>query len=41
MTTVRKDIPEQYKWDPAALYPDVAAFDAAFEQAKADIAAFA
>ena len=33
MTDQRKDIPEKYKWDLTAIYPDMAAFDADFEKA--------
>lgn len=40
MTDVRKDIPAEYKWDLTALYADQSAFDAAFEETKAAIAAF-
>ena len=40
MTTVRNDIPAQYKWDLSALYADEAAFAADFEKAEAQITAF-
>ena len=40
MTDIRKDIPAEYKWDITALYADLAAFDAAFEETKAAIVAF-
>ncbi len=40
MTDRRKDIPEKYKWDLTAIYPDMAAFDADFEKAKKLVSEF-
>ena len=40
MTNIRSEIPEKYKWDMSAIYPDMAAFDADFAKAAELIAAF-
>ncbi len=40
MTSVRAEIPAEYKWDLSAIYPDMAAFDADYALAKEKIGAF-
>ena len=40
MTTVRKDIPEKYKWDLTSIYKDIDAFESDFAKAEKMIAAY-